>query len=341
MSDRVFSRRPLTASKRDQELFVEPPDLPLIRQAVQLGVNVFLSGPAGAGKTTLMRRLDFERDDTVHVSAEWFESTSELICGIAEALGGEPPRDRLQGTERDILEIAEALEVRPTELGPVNVVLVDGVDDAQLKTVFGRYRDALWELPLTWVVSSRGAAPEPPADAFFDRVVELTPWSIEQVGSLVQKRAADLASKQLDQLLEILGPTSPRQAIMALQAFQLSTDPDELIEVIDLERHLVSQLPDRLRDLYEALTHFGPTHASDEQLLEELGVSRSRVTHGLKELEELRLVQPERSGRRVRYRTLMSVILKLMNEEFSNIEVRELRTAMERTLELSQGDGDT
>lgn len=339
MSDRVLSRRPLTASERDQALFVEPLELGLVHRALALPVNVFVSGAAGAGKTTLLRRLEYDLDDAVHVSAEWFDTVGELIGGLAEAVAGEPLDLRGQGSERDVLEIGEALEVRAEHLGPVRVMLVDGVDADQLKTLFGRYRDVLWELPFTWVVSSRDAVPEPPADAFFDRVVELTAWTPEQVDELVARRAPEVGSHQLDRFLDVLRPTTPRQAIMAVQSFVLASDPDEFVRLIGLERRVVGGLPDRLHALYEALTDLGPTHAGDEQLLEVLGVSRSRVTHGLKELEQLELVVPQRNGRRVSYSTSFSQIKRLLNEEFTEGSVSALEASLLQAAELTESAG--
>ena len=56
-------------------------------------------------------------------------------------------------------------------------------------------------------------------------------------------------------------------------------------------------------------TQAGPTHAGDEWLLDALGVSRSRVVHGLKELESLGLLQAKRDGRRVLYSSRSYLLL--------------------------------
>ena len=57
---------------------------------------------------------------------------------------------------------------------------MDGVSNEMVTVLFGRYRDRLWESPLVrWVVASRLQALPSPADAFFDRVVELGEFSDE------------------------------------------------------------------------------------------------------------------------------------------------------------------
>ncbi|MCY4519086.1 MAG: winged helix-turn-helix domain-containing protein [Acidimicrobiaceae bacterium] len=53
--------------------------------------------------------------------------------------------------------------------------------------------------------------------------------------------------------------------------------------------------------MLDAFVHHGPTHAGDERLLAEVGVSRSRVVQVLAELEADGLVTAQRSGRRKLY----------------------------------------
>ena len=184
--------------------------------------------------------------------------------------------------------------------GP-RVVLVDGADDEQVRVLFGRYRDSMWDLPLTWVVTGRRSAPPPPADAFFDRVVHLTPWPRERIRELIGSRVPQWPADWCDEVASILAPAAPSQALLDLQTLVLSGNPNQLLQWLADERALVADLPGRLRDLYEALNQAGPTHAGDEWLLGAMGVSRSRIVHGLKELESLDLLHAERDGRRVRY----------------------------------------
>ena len=53
--------------------------------------------------------------------------------------------------------------------------------------------------------------------------------------------------------------------------------------------------------ILSALTMYGPTHAGDERLLAEVGVSRNRVVQILGELEDEGLVTAKRVGRQKHY----------------------------------------
>ena len=181
------------------------------------------------------------------------------------------------------------------------VVLVDGVALEHLHVLFGRYRDALWELPLTWIVASSRSRPPRPADAFFDRSIELEPWPVGRVQRLVETRMPDWSAEWCTDVAETLGPTTPTQALLDLQSLALGGNHSALIAALAADRLQVEELPDRLRKFYAALCQTGPTHAGDEWLLEAAGVTRSRVVHWLKELEALGLVESERDGRRVNY----------------------------------------
>ena len=186
----------------------------------------------------------------------------------------------------------------PATLHPT---LTRRADEEQIRVLFGRYRDSLWDLPLTWIVAGRRSAPPPPADAFFDRVLKLAPWPLEQIQELIGLRVPQWPADWSDEVASILAPATPLQALLDLQTLVLSSNQTELLQWLSDERAQASSLPGRLRGLYEALNQAGPTHAGDEWLLDALGVSRSRVVHGLKELESLGLVRGERDGRRVRY----------------------------------------
>ena len=113
----------------------------------------------------------------------------------------------------------------------------------------------------------------------------LLPWGCRTQRCSKPQRA--LANKEADALLQLIAPAHPLEAILALQAVLLSSDPNDVLEAIALERDRVHGLPDRLRLLYQALSAVGPTHAGDARLLERTGTSRTRATHGLKELEGL------------------------------------------------------
>ena len=307
MSDHSLNRRPLTVSERDQELFAIVPELDVLRGAERFGLNVYVGGGPGSGKTTLLRRFEYEyRGVAVFARAEPAESASGLLEAIASAVRAPLRVERsVTGTELDVRFIEAVLSIElggwEDEAERPRVVLVDGADDEQIRVLFGRYRDTMWDVPLTWVVAGRRNSPPPPADAFFDRVVRLAPWPREQIRELIESRVPRWSAEWCDEVASILAPATPSQALLDLQTLVLSVNQTDLLQSLADERAEASRLPGRLRDLYDALSQSGPTHAGDEWLLDALGVSRSRVVHGLKELESLGLVRAERDGRRVRY----------------------------------------
>ena len=321
-SDRSLSRRPLTASQRDQELFAMVPELDVLRGAERLGLNVYVGGGPGSGKTTLLRRFEHEYPRVaVFARANSTETASGLLDAIAEALA--PPlamRYPATDTELDVrrlqVVLSGTLDDWEDEEQRPRVVLVDGASDEQVRVLFGRYRDTMWDLPLTWIVAGRRSTPPHPSDDFFDRVVKLTPWSRERLRKLIELRVPQWPASACDEVATILAPATPTRALLDLQALVLTRDRPELLQSVVDERAAASQLPGRLRDLYEVLNQSGPTYAGDEWLLEALGVSRSRVVHGLKELEALGLVRAERDGRRVLYTSrLHSLLLGVLGPE--------------------------
>ena len=293
------------------------PELNVLRGAERLGLSVYVGGGPGSGKTTMLRRVEHEYPSTaVFARAEPGESATGLLNAIVSAVRPPlAPRSRLTGTELDVRWLEAAVSSAlddwrdEDEAERPRVVLVDGADDEQVRVLFGRNRDTMWDLPLTWVVTGRRRAPPPPADSFFDRVVHLAPWPREQVRELIGSRMPQWPEGWCDEVASILAPATPSQALLDLQTLVLSGNQSELLQWLADERELVASLPGRLRGLYEALNQSGPTHAGDEWLLDALGVSRSRIVHGLKELESLGLLQAERDGRRVRYSSRSYLLL--------------------------------
>ena len=305
--DRMLSRRPLTASERDQELFAAVPELDVLRGSERLGLNVYVGGAPGSGKTTLLRRFAYEHPEVaVFARAEPAGSVSGLLQVIASASGlSTGAVGPVGNTELDLamLETIVSTTLARWERGAARprVVLVDGASREQVRVLFGRYRDALWELPLAWIVAGRPSAPPPPSDSFFDRSVRLTPWPRRRIREMIALRVPDWPAEWCDEAASLLAPATPARSLLDFQTLVLSDNHAELLRSFADERSQVAGLPDRLRRLYEALSQSGPIHAGDQWLLDVLGVSRSRIVHGLKELESEGLVRAERDGRRVRY----------------------------------------
>lgn len=307
----ALSRRPLTASEPDQELFAIVPALGALRDSHRLGLNTYVGGGPGSGKTTLMRRMEYELcGEAVFVRAEEAGSATELLTAIAAAVGppgGTPPS--LSDTELDVLAVFAALDRWEDRPGRPRVVLADGADREHIRVLFGRYRDSMWDLPLIWMVTCRATAPPPPADSFFDRTSILEPWNCAEIRELIELRIPLWKEDWRDEVASVLAPATPAQAMLALQALVSSREPVRLLGSVADDRTRATMLPHRLRALYEALNLAGPAHAGDPRLVSAMNVSRSRVAHGLNELELMGFVTAERDGRRVRYQTRLHSLL--------------------------------
>lgn len=308
----LLSRRPLTASKADQALFVNrESEIATILSAIKLRVNTFVSGPPGSGKTSLLRHVQRILEDSdagvEYVNVEVADSSESAIGLIARAIGSNRS-DRtpvpLAGDETDLSAIERAVAARDPDESLA--LLVDGIDQSMTAVLFGRYRDRLWETPhLVWVVASRHVAPAPPADAFFDRVVELAPFTQEDGSRLLEQWAEWISADTRHRLAEAIGAAQPVQWMLAAQSLALDDfDADRIIEALADERDASQALPERLRVLYDALLALGPVHAGDAELLSRVGASRPWVVTNLKELEDRGLVHSERDGRRMLYEAL-------------------------------------
>lgn len=287
------------------------PALGVLRDAHRFGFNAYIGGGPGSGKTTLLRRMEYELcGEAVFVRAEPARSATELLTAIATAVGppgGTPPS--LSDTELDVASVFAALDRWQDVPGRPRVVLVDGPDYEHIRVLFGRYRDSMWDLPLKWMVACRASAPPPPADSFFDRASLLDPWGDAEIRELIELRIPKWRNDWCDEVASVLAPATPAQAMLALQALVLSRDKSGLLGSVADDRSRATMLPHRLRALYETLNLAGPAHAGDPRLVTAMNVSRSRVAHGLNELELLGFVKAERDGRRVRYRTRLHSLL--------------------------------
>jgi len=168
-----LSGRPLLDNALDEHLFVGRTELvDQALRAVRQGVNVLLLGPRGSGKTSTLHRLAHllrQRNVlTVLVDGRAAEDTGDLLGLLAWRLGvtelTRPPRGE---TER-LLALLESVEGRLRDIGKGTVVRSHrrAGQPADAHRLFGRLRDDLWRLPITWVVSvdetDRAAYLKPP-----------------------------------------------------------------------------------------------------------------------------------------------------------------------------------
>jgi predicted transcriptional regulator len=185
-------------------------------------------------------------------------------------------------------------------LGGANAttLLVDASGSAAaVQSLFGRMRDALWQLPHCWVVAvdeeERLAALKPPADAFFDTVLPLEPLPIEALFDLLSRRDA---TQELDEesVLEVVTSAggNPRTALRSANAAAVSgRRPREAMSQRARLLDAAAALGRPHAMLMAELLDLGQASPSDHVLQERLGLTRNRITTLLRRLLEDGLVE--------------------------------------------------
>jgi hypothetical protein len=186
-------------------------------------------------------------------------------------------------------------------------LMIDGISPTVAHAVFGSLRNELWALEgASWVVAGDTAdGPlyrEPPADAFFARMVELGPLSRAEAVKLLRAHLPDLSNKQVDEAIAADGTGNPRRLLRAAADIQAGVSPatsanDELVK---RAARTAGPLAGRL---VAYLANNGPAGASDERLLRQVDASRQRVSQLMHQLESAGLLEtlearePGRRGR--------------------------------------------
>lgn len=316
----LLSQRPLTASDADHDLFVDrSSELRRVNRALDLGLNAYIFGSRGSGRTSFLRQVERGRPEARYVRLEGVETVTDRLDQIERAITGRNSLGRhrswnpLKPLEAEVEVVFDPLCYlrRATRLGEGEqdpVVLVDDLNPEECHELFGRLRDDLWELPVQWVVAGSAPSLAPPADAFFDAVVELPPFDQDGLRELLERRAASgtpeegsLLMRTADAALDAVAPCTPRRALAVLRDLYLSDDLLEATRQLENLQSARADLKPTANRLVDALIHHGPTHAGDMELLDEVGVTRSRVVQLLAELEADGLVTAQRDGRRKLY----------------------------------------
>lgn len=303
--------RPLLVDGIDRQLFLERPALEkAVLTPMMSGRNVLLLGEAGAGKSTLMRRIggllaeDHGRP-VAWVNAAPADDAGSLLELVDRALGDDNEREDAPvpgapNTATGLLIAARRLHrVRPA------AILVDGLLDAQIAfDVFGRLRDELWAARHAWLVAVRprdsGALRTPPADAFWGTVVEIPPLDFEEATALL-RRGLDEEEYAHVNLDRSIGGVFPRALIRDTEG-RLAAD-DGVGTVLDggeLERRASLLGRSESMAVAELLGLGRPASAHDPELLERLGWTRPYAQRVLSHLESAGLLRsmPERRGER-------------------------------------------
>ncbi|MDE0699786.1 MAG: helix-turn-helix domain-containing protein [Acidimicrobiaceae bacterium] len=308
-----------------------------------MGLNVYLHGPRGIGRTSFLRQIERSRPEARYARLHGFDTLTERLDEVERRLteqrvlsrqGPNPLASTLQAFSGTRLVVAEDpfqyLRAAANEATdqPPSLVLLDDLDSASIHEMFGRWRDSVWEIPLQWVVSGTNAHLDPPADTFFDVVVELQRFDFDGLQELVRRRAESgtpeerrVLQQLCDSALATIAPCTPRQALSVVRDLYLSDDLEReasQLKEMQLARSRLKTTPARI---LEALGIVGPTHAGDEQLLAEVGVTRSRVVQVLAELEAEGLVTAERVGRRKLYSAYPKRVGRSGEQEVSLVKI--------------------
>ena len=317
----LLGQRPLTASDADQRLFADrTSELQRVRRALDLGLNAYVHGPPGSGRTSFLRQVERDRPEACYVRLHGFETLEDRLDQVERAVTGSNVLERPRSSPfAETFKAFATTEVKAAPdpfcnlrraVGPIGgepfrVVLVDDLGHKECHELFGRWRDGLWEMPIQWVAAGSASSLDPPADTFFDAVVALLPFDDEGLRELVRRRAASgtpeegsLLMSTADSVIESVAPCTPRRALSVLRDLYLSDDLAEATRDLANLQSARASLKPTANKLLDALIHHGPTYAGDAELLAEVGVTRSRVVQLLAELEADGLVIAQRAGRR-------------------------------------------
>jgi hypothetical protein len=144
--------------------------------------------------------------------------------------------------------------------------------------------------------SERLTVLRPPADAFFDSVIELEPWSVNELVQILERRN-DSGQAPIEELVMAAATGArgnPREAIRALNdAVVHGWDPSR---VLDARGQLLDRASEQGRPaamLMGELLQRGMASPSDEDLQQSLGVTRARLNQLFRQLLEQDLVKTE------------------------------------------------
>lgn len=305
-----LSARPLLDNAADAQLFVARAEVERIEQNCSSGINTLVLGARGVGKTSLLRhvtyRLREQGTNATFVDAGLTDGLGSLIGLLGIELGRALPaiaervRSQLDpsspariGPEGQLISAVRAL--RPSANGEGEAaILIDSLPPGPIAhTLFGRLRDELWQLPYTWVLAieedRRGEVLTPPADVFFEDVVEIAPLSEAEQSELIRRRLAP--GEPTPWRTHVPHEGNPRTLLEATRVAVRHKDPGKHLWAMAQRETDVAKLGRAASMLYAELEARGPSSASDQDLLRALGWSRQRAAQVLDQLEEKNFVR--------------------------------------------------
>ncbi len=302
----MLTARPLFPTLADARYFVWTEAARGLRDALLLGRNTLLLGARGSGRTSLLHMVEHSLRETearpvafasLAAATDPADAILTLHRAAVDAEWVAPLDDDATRAlaDRDEPFAPTAVLRRLRYCPPRSILLVDDVGARIGAALFGRLRDELWQLPPKWAVApiadEAGPLLTPPADAFFERRIEigsLTPDLAYQMLRLRTKRGGDRLPAEAARALADAGATTPR-ALFALARDMRDHDIDA--------RALVEAKLRRLRAAEAAAGRPGamvvtemdglePVNAADPRLLDRLGWDRPRLARTLAKLED-------------------------------------------------------
>jgi energy-coupling factor transporter ATP-binding protein EcfA2 len=298
----TFSGRPLFDNPLDASFYVQREEALRLEANCRDGINTLIFGARGMGKTTLLRHVLFElREEqlpAIMVDSSPVEDALGMIQLIVAQLGRPPiggkelnPQTAGLGEVGAILDELTALRAAGKAAERRTAILIDLAPATRsVHSLFGRFRDELWQLPYTWIV----AAPDkmrldlltPPANAFFEEVIELSPLTRAQQEELVTRRLGPDQEKTSWRLHADVESNPRRLLEIVRESVRSGEPPDRKLEARAKRDLEVSDLGRAASMLFSELDNYGPASASDEDLLRRMGWSRQRAAQVFAELEQ-------------------------------------------------------
>jgi energy-coupling factor transporter ATP-binding protein EcfA2 len=315
----MLSNRPLFPTLADAELFVWTDAARALLKGLELRRNTLVIGPRGSGKTSLLRMAEHtlrEREGrpVAFVSLRGVEDATAAVTTVHRAavergwLSGVEPVD-----EDD--PFAPTALLRRLAAAPVGAaMLLDDVGAEAGAALFGRLRDELWQLGVSWGVAASpedaGALLSPPADAFFERRITLD--ELDRPARFQLLRLRGVPADRAEPLAKD-GPGNPRDLVaLARDAEENGLSPEALAAAAEQRRSDAEEVAGRAGgQLVAELAGLGPVSAGDPRLLDRLGWDRPRAARTLSRLERAGVVRSHleaRNGRNGRPRKLYELI---------------------------------
>jgi energy-coupling factor transporter ATP-binding protein EcfA2 len=328
-----MGNQPLAPSRPDQRRFVDRShETEEIIRAVAASQPVLVLGERGSGRTSLLNHVAWligreqEPRQTVIVSGELASNPSQLLGVLVARVGrlAEPAGSRGRWIEdlralsmpdgpfgqviqpAIVIELVDLLGERLAALDRPVCLMVDGIAPTVAHGVFGSLRNELWALDnVAWVVAGDVAAEslylEPPADAFFERTIRLGPLTDADAEKLLRAHEPELNDADIEQAIAV-GEGNPRRLLRAAADIQAGIAP-AAAKADKLAQQAATDAGPLAGALVNYLAAHGPTSASDQTMLRQIGASRQRASQLMHQLESaglLETIEQHEPGRRGR-----------------------------------------